>query len=301
MIFPVFIMMIGLPGSGKSTIAKDYNIPVFSSDKYRERLLGDVNDQSANDKIFKELYKDIKDCLQRGSSCVFDATNISRKSRTRVMQMIKGITAFKMAHVVCPPWATVIKQNAERDRVVPFEVLERMIRQFEFPQLFEGFDNIVVTNQYDSSYEKHLADLVTQMSEFDQHNPHHIYTLGEHCIRVAHKFPPYDIRNEAGYYHDVGKLYTCRFDDNGVAHYYNHDNIGAYIVASYTKWKSIATNRNLMKIFFINYHMRAHNDFRTPKAERKYRAIFGNDLFDRLQEFAEADKEASSTYKGTVE
>ena len=300
---PIFVIMVGLPGSGKSTMAKKIGYKIFSSDEYRQRLFGDVNDQSNNNNLFRILHKDIKDCLLSGESCILDATNINRKSRRQALAAVAGIPCHKVAFVVCPPWSTVVKQNSNRTRVVPMEALERMIRQFEFPQEFEGFDCILAENGYTTAYAEHLSHKLAKMSGFDQHNPHHLYDLAGHCIRVAHKFPSYDVRNEAGYYHDIGKLYTQRFDEKGIAHYYNHDNIGAYIVASYTdfgkiEFGKIVDIRTQLLLFYINYHMRAHNDFCSPKAEKKYRKLFGDELFDNLMVFAEADRLASGTYEG---
>lgn len=43
--------------------------------------------------------------------------------------------------------------------------------------------------------------------------------------------------------------------------------------------------------------MRAHNDFCGAKAERKYKAIFGEERFARLMLFGECDRIAGGTYK----
>ena len=50
------IMMIGIPGSGKSTIANELlekwelnNGKIFSSDEYRKIICGDENDQTQNE------------------------------------------------------------------------------------------------------------------------------------------------------------------------------------------------------------------------------------------------------------
>ena len=98
---------------------------------------------------------------------------------------------------------------------------------------------------------------------------------------------------------------TQSFDDKSVAHYYNHDNYGAYMVASSlniipvtndTTWDDI-----FEILFYINYHMRAHNNLCGAKAEKKYRTLFGDDRFDRLMQFGEYDRIASGTYKGKEE
>lgn len=58
-----FYMMIGLPASGKSTIAKEISksedAVIVSSDEIREEF-GDVNDQSQNAKVFEEVEKRLK-------------------------------------------------------------------------------------------------------------------------------------------------------------------------------------------------------------------------------------------------
>ena len=45
-----FIMYIGISGSGKSTHANQHkdNYVIVSSDGYREKLYGDINDQTHN-------------------------------------------------------------------------------------------------------------------------------------------------------------------------------------------------------------------------------------------------------------
>ena len=58
-----FYMMIGLPASGKSTIAKEIaeseDAVIVSSDEIRKEF-GDVNDQSQNARVFEEVEKRLK-------------------------------------------------------------------------------------------------------------------------------------------------------------------------------------------------------------------------------------------------
>ena len=63
-------MMVGLPGSGKSTateyFAKVYNANIHSSDDIREEIFGDVNDQEHNKEVFEILHKRIKEDIENG-------------------------------------------------------------------------------------------------------------------------------------------------------------------------------------------------------------------------------------------
>lgn len=54
---PMFYMMVGLPGSGKSFTAESIpNAVVHSSDAIRAEVLGDENDQTQQDLVFQTLH-----------------------------------------------------------------------------------------------------------------------------------------------------------------------------------------------------------------------------------------------------
>ena len=309
---PALIMMVGLPGSGKSTIAnrikQQYeNTEIFSSDEYRDKICGDENDQSKNNEIFEALHKDLVAALLLGKNVILDATNITRKDRKKCLDKVKNLAINKIAYFIDTNFRDCIDWDSKRNRSVGYPVIEKFLRRFEFPQKFEGFDQVFIHSKVE--YPSIISDINLQadqlslMDKFDQRNPHHVNTLGQHCAKLALQIPRTShyniIMHEAGWWHDIGKLYTQRIDENGVAHYYNHDNIGAYIIACTPQLLSnMQTWDDVYEaIFFINYHMRAHNDFRTPKAERKYRALFGNKRFDKLMEFGEYDRIASGTYE----
>ena len=66
MVKPIFTMLVGIPGSGKSTWAENnkdiVNEVIQSSDELRKEL-GDINDQSKNEEVFNILHKRIKEDL----------------------------------------------------------------------------------------------------------------------------------------------------------------------------------------------------------------------------------------------
>ena len=86
-----FYMMVGIPGSGKSKIAQELGVKVYSSDKLRKELWGSEEIQGDNNEIFTELYRRIKASLKNGESCVLDATNIKASKRAHFLKEIKNI------------------------------------------------------------------------------------------------------------------------------------------------------------------------------------------------------------------
>lgn len=80
---PTLTMLCGLPGSGKSTYAKqlsdETNAIICNSDAIRRELFGNENLQENNDTVFKILHSRIKENLKSGHDVIYDATNIHSK------------------------------------------------------------------------------------------------------------------------------------------------------------------------------------------------------------------------------
>lgn len=147
---PLLIVMVGIPGSGKSTIAEEikntYNFKMFSADEIRKELLGDVNDQSNNYYVFKTLYERLKDNLANGQNCIFDATNVSIGDRKGVFKKIKDVEFDAIAYVVATNIEESIRRNSLRDRKVPLEDIQKFVNKFVMPSVEEGFKDVIINN-----------------------------------------------------------------------------------------------------------------------------------------------------------
>ncbi len=316
---PKLIIMVGLPGSGKSARANQLAVlrdfTVLSSDSIRKELSGSEQDQTQNDKVFRILYKRMNDLLSKGERVIIDATNTTIKARKRILSECK-VPCYKEVQLVATPIEECLSRDKLRERSVGEEVIRKFEQSFQCPQYFEGFDYIECEEWDASGYwpvtKSFVEDLTTKMNNFHQYNFHHLYTVGEHCARQSklisdycsshHQFKKWQkIAEVAGKFHDVGKLFTQSFDENGIAHYYNHDSVGTYFLASHPKifcsaWgEPLRQMEFLNMLFLVNFHMRAHNDFQSLKAQKKYRALFGDERFDLLMAFGECDRAATGT------
>lgn len=140
-------MMVGLPGSGKSTIAahlaEKYFIDVYNADSIREELYGDASIQGKPAEVFGKLYMRARDDVSIGRPVILDNTNITKKVRKKAMNAFRNSDIRFVAVVMDTPIDECKARNAVRDRVVPEWVIDRMASQFQEPTLDEGFDNIV--------------------------------------------------------------------------------------------------------------------------------------------------------------
>ena len=226
-----FYMMIGVPGSGKSTIAEEIalNEPaiIVSSDVVRGSLYGDESVQGDPAKVFRIVHENVKHYLRKGCNVIMDATNINSKKRAAFLREIDKVCpdCLKIAVVVVADKDTCVSRDLLRERTVGWEVIERMIANFQPPFYYEGWDAIHYHNTGDPV---ELGMLFAHAVKFDQMNHHHTLTLGKH-MEVAASYADDFVDSIGAYYHDIGKLYCQTFDDEGEAHYFNHHHIGAYV------------------------------------------------------------------------
>ena len=138
------ILLIGLPGSGKSTWAERYvsywkHIVSISSDKIREELYGDEATQGDNNKIFSLVRERTEEALKNHKDVIIDATNMTIKDRSVYFDIAKTYDAIVTGILFDIPVEECKRRNSERDRVVPDFVYDKMMKRYEPPQLSEGF------------------------------------------------------------------------------------------------------------------------------------------------------------------
>jgi predicted kinase len=302
---PKLFIMIGLSAAGKSTIAKelakDYEAVIVSSDSIRKEICGNVSDQSKNEEVFKLFHKRIRKYLHEKRNVIADATNITMKSRRAIINNVKKMDIEIIAYIVPKKIEDCIKDNVEREYIVQEEVIYKQMKRFQIPFLEEGFDKIIVHDfNYDLRYKLYPLEIIEKMTGFDQKNPHHNMYLEDHCDFTYNKFSdldhPYDIY-KSGFLlgakiHDFGKLCTQTIDENGIAHYFGHENVGSYCVLTtlYNPFEEYNTDVFLLDCcFLINYHMMPFN-WNTEKTKNKWKNIFGEEKYNMLLRFHECDK-----------
>ena len=305
---PNLVIMIGISASGKSTVAKQIvernkilNYIIVSSDAIRGEICeGGVSDQSKNEEVFKIFHMRIKENLLKGNNVIADATNITMKSRRAIFDAVRNIDCEKIGYLVVKSIEDCIKDNKNDDRMaVPDEVIYRQISKFQIPFKEEGFNDIsfIISSTY-QKVENYFFKVVNDMEGFNQLNPHHNQTLDEHCNFVYKNFCkkydyPYSYKL-AAMVHDYGKLFVQSFDEDGIAHYYSHENYGTYILLSnyfnlYFDETLSDVEETLDFLFLINYHMLPMN-WNTEKSKEKWRKIFGDYRYQLLVDFNKCDK-----------
>ena len=145
---PTLILLVGIPGSGKTTCAKKYieqnpNAIHLSSDAIRKELYGDENIQGNPGDVFSLMQRRAIGALNNGNHVIYDATNITRKDRAGIIGICPKFAKIE-CHIIWAPIEVCIKRDTERERTVGKEVIDRMIKRFQAPYYDEGIDEIVI-------------------------------------------------------------------------------------------------------------------------------------------------------------
>ena len=239
---PKLIILCGIPGSGKSTYAKtymerNYNMIHLSSDEIRKELYGDENIQGNPGEVFTLMQKRAIEALNNGNDVIYDATNITRKDRAGIIGICPKFAKIE-CHIIWAPIEVCIQRDAERDRTVGKEVIDRMLKRFQAPYYDEGIDDIMVILPDDFN-KMQYTNTFLKLMEVSHDNPHHTLNIFDHCLEankyIVKKTGEYSSNiGFAAIFHDIGKPYVKAFVDSKGnpcehAHYYQHQCVGAWM------------------------------------------------------------------------
>ena len=291
-----FYMLIGLPGSGKSEVARqlaDSNTTILSSDAIRKEFYGDETIQDDPAKIFEEMQRRTIAALKDGKNIIYDATNISRKKRKHLLSSIT-IPCEKIAYVVWARYETCVARDTGRNRNVGENVIKRMLLNFQPPYYDEGWDSI----EFKLNDEPYKRSNYEDWLNCEHDNPHHNNTVKEHTLNVMTEAAKLQQGRRQGKgvaitllvaasLHDIGKKFVKAFKNSrgepcDIAHFYNHHNVGSYFAIGYEETLGLHTKQRALIYWLINVHM-------DPFLNTKYSAALPDELSHLLNAFHQCD------------
>lgn len=152
---PFAAMMVGVPGSGKSTVARRFaealELTYICPDDIREELSGDASDQTVTPQAWQLTHERAEQALKENESVIIDATYAREGDRKRDAELFRSFGAKAVIGIfVNTPLEVALKRNhnPERGRVVPDLVIKRMaanLAQYP-PTEADGFDQLIVIN-----------------------------------------------------------------------------------------------------------------------------------------------------------
>lgn len=158
-------VLVGLPGSGKSTLVNSVfgddpsGVFIYSTDDYIEnvgRITGKTYNESFKDNIAAAtnyMNDTLVEVLKLNARVVWDQTNMSSKKRLSILSKFPK-SYRKVCWCIAPPrtgeeWAELDRRLASREgKTIPHHIIEAMADSYVEPELDEGFDYILVVDLF---------------------------------------------------------------------------------------------------------------------------------------------------------
>jgi tRNA nucleotidyltransferase (CCA-adding enzyme) len=263
---------------------------LFTSNLREDLLRRDftINAMAYNEETgLVDIFGGIED-LERGViRCVGNAEERFSEDALRIMRAVRF--AAQLDFVIEEETAQAIRKLAPTlEKISAERIQTELVKMLLSPhperirQAYELGITAVVLPEFDRTMET------------KQHNPHHMYTVGEHTIQALMQAPADRMIRMALLFHDMGKPEMKTTDEDGVDHFKRHNEASARICKEVLRRLKFdnETIRTTEKLIY--YH-----DYRValkPSSVRKLISLVGEELFPLLLQVQRADLLAQSMY-----
>jgi predicted kinase len=154
---PTLYMLVGVPGSGKSTWIRSQafgsDVHVASTDDIIERIAASQGKtytqvfQQAVKPATREMNQAIAAAFSKEQDVVWDQTNVTAKARAKKLEQVPD-SYRKVALFFPTPEAKELQRRlaSRPGKIIPPNVMLAMSSTLEMPTVDEGFDEVIVVN-----------------------------------------------------------------------------------------------------------------------------------------------------------
>ena len=127
------ILLVGIPGSGKTTLSKKIVAKGFhymNADSIRHELYGDEKTQGDPAEVFAIFFQRLEAAMAEKLSIIIDNTNLNPKHRKEILdRAIQFSYDDVQLWLLDVPLATCLERNRNRDRAVEDDIVSNMYHE----------------------------------------------------------------------------------------------------------------------------------------------------------------------------
>ena len=237
-----------------------------------------------------DLFGGIQDLNDRIIRCVGNPTERFDEDALRMFRAVR--------------FAGQLNFNIEKETLAAIEAQHAFLKdvsaeriQIELLKLLISGHPEMIRVAYETGLTSVFLPEFDRMMETPQNNPHHIYSVGDHTIHAVETIAPNPILRLTMLLHDIAKPETRSTDENGIDHFYDHNEAGAVLSKTILRRLKFDNQTTQMVTTLIAHHDIRFNDALGTGRKHVRRVIHsvGENLFPYLLDVMEADISAQLT------
>lgn len=248
-----------------------------------------INAMAYNDEVgLVDIFEGISDIEKKVIRCVGDAKERFTEDALRMMRAVRF--SAQLGYSIADSTKDAIKELAPTLKKISAERI-----QVELIKLVTSNNPDFLRIAYETGITKVIFPEFDLCMNTKQNNPHHMYSVGEHTLKAMQYVEADKVLRLAMLFHDMGKPKTLTTDDNGIHHFYRHNEVSKEITRDVLRRLKF-DNDTLHKVEKLVYY----HDFRpalNEKSVRRFVMKIGKELFPMYLCVQRADVLAQSTYK----
>lgn len=248
-----------------------------------------INAMAYNDeKGLVDVFGGIED-LERGViQCVGDPKERFQEDALRMMRGVRF--SAQLGYEIVPETKAAIKELAPTLNNISAERI-----QVELVKLLMSSHPDYLKTAYEVGLTKEFLPEFDICMETTQHNPHHLYSVGEHTLQTLQAVRADKVLRLTMLFHDIGKPSAKTADQDGTHHFYGHEKKSKEMAEQILK-RLRFDNDTIAKVTKLVLY---HDMQIVPSPANVRRALhkLGEELFPLLFEVKYADMQGQSDYQ----
>lgn len=235
-----------------------------------------------------DIFGGLEDIERKVIRCVGDPRARFTEDALRLLRAVRF--AAQLGYTIEEETREAMKEIAGNLKKISAERIQvELVKTLVSPNPF------MMKDAYELGLTKYFMPEFDLAMETEQHNRHHMYTVGEHSLVATGHIRADKVLRLTMLMHDFGKPLCITTDEEGIDHYYGHP-AKSEEMAEEILHRLKFDNDTIRKVCILIRH---HDERIVPglKYMRRAMARIGEEAFPELFEVQEADISAQSEYK----
>ena len=235
-----------------------------------------------------DIFGGLEDIERKVIRCVGDPRARFTEDALRLMRAVRF--AAQLGYTIEEETREAMKEIAGNLKKISAERIQvELVKTLVSPNPF------MMKDAYELGLTKYFMPEFDLAMETEQHNRHHMYTVGEHSLVATGYIRADKVLRLTMLMHDFGKPLCITTDEEGIDHYYGHP-AKSEEMAREILHRLKFDNDTIRKVCILIRH---HDERIVPgvKYMRRAMARIGEEAFPELFEVQEADISAQNNYK----